>query len=108
MKFDPKTHIIGKVYDLTQENMNDMLAHIERLTELLTHVTSGESWRHYANVAQENEKLRDSSVKLAVENDDLGRKLIIAVEALEYIAHNGDEFGTRGKSSLAKIKRGEK
>jgi DNA-binding transcriptional regulator PaaX len=31
MNFNPKTHIIGKVYDLTQENMCAMLLEIERL-----------------------------------------------------------------------------
>jgi len=30
-KFNPNTHIIGKVYDLTQENMNTMIDEIERL-----------------------------------------------------------------------------
>lgn len=32
MKFVPKQHIVGKVYDLTQENMNAMIAHIEELS----------------------------------------------------------------------------
>jgi hypothetical protein len=31
MKFKPETHIVGKVYDLTQENMNKMIAEIENL-----------------------------------------------------------------------------
>lgn len=35
MKFRPEQHIPGKVYDLTQENMNAMLAEIERLKEKL-------------------------------------------------------------------------
>lgn len=30
-KYKPETHIVGKVYDLTQENMNAMLADIDRL-----------------------------------------------------------------------------
>lgn len=30
MKFNPKTHIIGKVYDVTQANMNAMLFEIDR------------------------------------------------------------------------------
>jgi hypothetical protein len=31
MKYIAGKHIIGKVYDLTQENMNAMLRHIEEL-----------------------------------------------------------------------------
>lgn len=31
MKFNPKTHIIGKVYDLTQENMNALISEVEKL-----------------------------------------------------------------------------
>jgi hypothetical protein len=31
MKFNPDNHIVGKVYDLTQENMNAMLIHIDTL-----------------------------------------------------------------------------
>jgi hypothetical protein len=31
MKFNKDTHIIGKVYDLTQENMCEMLAYINEL-----------------------------------------------------------------------------
>lgn len=31
MKYDSSNHIIGKVYDLTQENMNAMLLHIDEL-----------------------------------------------------------------------------
>lgn len=34
VKFDPKTHIAGKVYDLSQENMNLMIKEIERLQNL--------------------------------------------------------------------------
>lgn len=30
-KFNPENHIIGKVYDLTQENMQTMLNHIDKL-----------------------------------------------------------------------------
>lgn len=33
MKYRPEQHIIGKVYDLTQENMNAMIRHIEDLQE---------------------------------------------------------------------------
>jgi hypothetical protein len=33
MKFNPENHVVGKVYDLTQENMNAMLIHIETLEE---------------------------------------------------------------------------
>jgi hypothetical protein len=29
MKFNPDNHIVGKVYDLTQENMNAMIAAFE-------------------------------------------------------------------------------
>jgi hypothetical protein len=29
MKFNPENHIVGKVYDLTQENMNAMIAAFE-------------------------------------------------------------------------------
>ena len=38
MKFDPGKHIIGKVYDLTQENMNAMIKEIERQRELIEEV----------------------------------------------------------------------
>ncbi len=38
MKFKPEQHIVGKVYDLTQENMNAMLAEIERLLTQLVAV----------------------------------------------------------------------
>lgn len=31
MKFNARNHIVGKVYDLTQENMSAMLAEVERL-----------------------------------------------------------------------------
>lgn len=30
MKYNPKTHIVGKTYDLTQENMNLMIYDIEK------------------------------------------------------------------------------
>lgn len=33
MKYNPYTHIIGKVYDLTQENMNALLDEIDRLNQ---------------------------------------------------------------------------
>lgn len=33
MKFKPENHIIGKAYDLTQENMQAMIIEIERLNE---------------------------------------------------------------------------
>lgn len=32
-QFNPKTHIVGKVYDLTQENMNAMIKEIELLSK---------------------------------------------------------------------------
>lgn len=35
MKFKPENHIIGKAYDLTQENMQAMLIHIDKLEEEL-------------------------------------------------------------------------
>ena len=35
MKFNPENHIVGKVYDLTQENMNAMLIHIDTLEKQL-------------------------------------------------------------------------
>ncbi len=38
MNYKPNNHIIGKVYDLTQENMNAMLEHIEQLR--IEHMTS--------------------------------------------------------------------
>lgn len=31
MKFRPEQHIVGKVYDLTQENMQAMVLEIDRL-----------------------------------------------------------------------------
>ena len=34
-KFKPENHIIGKAYDLTQENMQAMLIHIDKLEEEL-------------------------------------------------------------------------
>jgi hypothetical protein len=35
MKFNPDNHITGKVYDLTQENMQAMLSHIDTLEKQL-------------------------------------------------------------------------
>lgn len=35
MRFDPRQHITGMVYDLSQRNMNAMIAEIERLEEAL-------------------------------------------------------------------------
>lgn len=31
MRFNPKTHILGKVYDLSQDNMNALIAEFETL-----------------------------------------------------------------------------
>lgn len=33
MKFKPENHIIGKAYDLTQENMNALILIFEKLSE---------------------------------------------------------------------------
>lgn len=38
MKFNPENHIVGKVYDLTQENMNAMLIHIDTLEKENEHL----------------------------------------------------------------------
>jgi uncharacterized protein YukE len=35
MKFNVSTHIVGKTYDLSQDNMNSMIKTIERLREAL-------------------------------------------------------------------------
>lgn len=46
MKWIMGRHIVGKVYDLTQENMNAMIADIERLMTMLqdnTQVTLSEA-----------------------------------------------------------------
>jgi len=34
-KYRPDNHIIGKVYDLTQDNMNALIKEVERLTNKL-------------------------------------------------------------------------
>lgn len=41
MNFDLKTHTIGKVYDLTQENMCAMIAEIEELQAALKVMRDG-------------------------------------------------------------------
>jgi hypothetical protein len=64
MKFNPDHHIIGKVYDLTQENMQAMLMEIDRLRYNLGAVI----------------KARDSVFN---DNTNLQEKLAVAVEALE-------------------------
>jgi cell division protein FtsB len=49
MKFKPEHHIVGKVYDLTQENMNAMIAVFEEQKK-------------------ENEQLREALEMLSKEN----------------------------------------
>lgn len=41
MSFTIQNHIIGKVYDLTQENMNDMIATVESLLRKNAALTHG-------------------------------------------------------------------
>lgn len=38
MNFNPNTHIIGKVYYLTQENMQKMLEHIDEQNRMIRRV----------------------------------------------------------------------
>ena len=49
MKYNPYTHIIGKVYDLTQENMNALLDEIDKLNLKLKelHTDSLEDHQEY-------------------------------------------------------------
>lgn len=65
MKFKPENHIIGKAYDLTQENMQAMLIHIDKLEEDEAMFLSehDENVRlHFENVdlKEQNARLRDA------------------------------------------------
>lgn len=88
MKFDPKQHIIGKVYDLTQEDMQAMLMEIDRLRNA-------------------HKILVGVSAEYAKERDELRAKLAIAEEALEIAADRGPDFWLVAEKALSKI-RGEK
>ena len=49
-KFKPDNHIVGKVYDLTQENMQAMLIYIDKLEE---------DQEMFLNEHKENERLQN-------------------------------------------------
>jgi hypothetical protein len=53
MKFNPDNHIVGKVYDLTQENMNAMIAAFEEQEEELDATMMA-----FNILKKENEQLR--------------------------------------------------
>jgi cell shape-determining protein MreC len=62
MAFRIEDHIIGKVYDLTQENMNTMISDIERLktenTKLKQHLIDFQT--RYSESLAENARLREA------------------------------------------------
>jgi hypothetical protein len=58
MKFKPEHHIVGKVYDLTQENMNAMIAAFEeqkkenaRIREALNYIANA-SWQNHPEISE--------------------------------------------------------
>ena len=65
MKWNFKTHIIGKVYDLTQDNMNAMIAEIERLQQ-----------------CNDADVIRQRLIKMKIERSELDDKLTKANEVL--------------------------
>ena len=75
MKYNPYTHIIGKVSDLSQENMNALLDEIYRLNLMLKELRTDSLEDH-----QEYKR----ATKLYI--DELRSKLAKAREALEFYA----------------------
>lgn len=63
-KFRPDNHIVGKVYDLTQENMNALIADWEKLRSELNH------WKMMA----ENGGVRGGIAKEALSSLDCEEK----------------------------------
>ena len=57
MKYKLENNITGKVYDLTQENMNEMVKDIEKLSEICAMTLTGiraEYDKYYINLEEEN------------------------------------------------------
>lgn len=74
MKFKPENHIIGKAYDLTQENMQAMLIHIDKLEE---------DEEMFLNEHDENVRLHFENVDLKEENDRLREAIKNLVDEFE-------------------------
>jgi ABC-type phosphate transport system auxiliary subunit len=80
MKYNPYTHIIGKVYDLTQENMNALLYEIDKLNLKLKelHSDSLEDHQEYKrtttqlikDLREENARYREALQSI---HDDMSR-----------------------------------
>lgn len=126
MKWDLNNHITGKVYDLTQENMNAMIADIEMLQDKLeeSNIFINDLLEQYTRIKNESisdernkhtiselqDKLYHSSREVEEVKYISNHKLAIAVEALEHIKghYEGIDFyfGDIASEVLAKI-RGE-
>lgn len=65
-KFKPDNHIVGKVYDLTQENMQAMLIYIDKLEE---------DQEMFLNEHDENVRLHFENVDLKEQNARLREAL---------------------------------
>lgn len=82
MKYNPYTHIIGKVYDLTQENMNALLDEIDKLNLKLKELHSDSLEDH-----QEYKRATTQLIK------DLKAENARYREALEFYANEKDYHG---------------
>ena len=82
MKYNPQTHIIGKVYDLTQENMNALLDEIDKLNLKLKELHSDSLEDH-----QEYKRMTYQLIK------DLREENARYREALEFYANQNSWIG---------------
>jgi hypothetical protein len=84
-KWNLSNHIIGKVYDLTQENMNAMIADIESLhtDSLKNYRESLEAYQEYIkNLKDENVRLKNALEEYIINAGDNRLGSRIAREAL--------------------------
>ena len=85
MKFNPKTHIIGKVYDLTQENMCAMLEYIDELKD------------KRIKLKEKLERTKGHMIRKRIENDEVEQLVFNGIleenERLkELVKSNEEEF----------------
>lgn len=72
-RYNPYTHIVGKVYDLTQENMNDMLNEIDRLNDRIEELHTDSLEDHYEYKRATTQLIKDLRDEIARYREALER-----------------------------------
>ena len=94
-KWRLNNHIIGKVYDLSQENMNAMIADIEQMKKALEFYANWRNWNW------EEDRVGDDSKLTNIKND---------FEKIQYVENDGDTYtnvfgGKLARYTLTKLNR---